>query len=114
MDWNVPGYRHTRELGSGASGRVVLALHEGTGTPVAIKYLGEELRLDPDFLEEFRGEARLLGDLDTPYVVRLWEYVEGAQGAAIVMELVDGIALRALLRQAGADGVLPFALAMEA
>ncbi|MFC1441885.1 serine/threonine-protein kinase [Streptacidiphilus sp. N1-10] len=104
MDWTVPGYRHTRELGSGASGRVVLALHEETGTPVAIKYLGEELRLDPDFLEEFRGEARLLGDLDTPHVVRLWEYVEGAQGAAIVMELVDGIALRALLRQAGATG----------
>jgi serine/threonine-protein kinase len=104
MDWNVPGYRHTRELGAGASGRVVLALHGETGTPVAIKYLGEELRLDPDFLEEFRGEARLLGDLDTPHVVRLWEYVEGPQGAAIVMELVDGIALRALLRQAGATG----------
>nr|WP_134001833.1 serine/threonine-protein kinase [Streptomyces sp. 846.5] len=104
MEWNVPGYRDTRELGAGASGRVVLALHEETGTPVAIKYLGEELRLDPDFLEEFRGEARLLGDLDTPHVVRLWEYVEGPRGAAIVMELVDGIALRALLRQAGATG----------
>ncbi|MEY9839248.1 serine/threonine-protein kinase [Streptacidiphilus sp. EB103A] len=104
MEWNVPGYRDTRELGAGASGRVVLALHEETGTPVAIKYLGEELRLDPDFLEEFRGEARLLGDLDTPHVVRLWEYVEGPHGAAIVMELVDGIALRALLRQAGATG----------
>jgi serine/threonine-protein kinase len=104
MEWIVPGYRHTRELGSGASGRVVLALHEATGTPVAIKYLGDELRADPDFLTEFREEARLLGDLDTPYVVRLYEYVEGPAGAAIVMELVDGIALRALLRQAGATG----------
>ncbi|MEY9962868.1 serine/threonine protein kinase [Streptacidiphilus sp. MAP12-16] len=104
MEWVVPGYRHTRELGAGASGRVVLALHEATGTPVAVKYLADELRADADFLEEFRAEARLLGELDTPYVVRLWEYVEGPQGAAIVMELVDGIALRALLRQAGATG----------
>ncbi|MFC1415362.1 protein kinase domain-containing protein [Streptacidiphilus cavernicola] len=104
MEWVVPGYRHTRELGSGASGRVVLALHDETGTAVAIKYLGEELRADSDFLEEFRAEARLLGDLETPYVVRLWEYVEGPEGAAIVMELVDGIALRALLREAGATG----------
>ena len=104
MEWVVPGYRHTRELGSGASGRVVLALHDETGTAVAIKYLGEELRADADFLEEFRAEARLLGDLETPYVVRLWEYVEGPEGAAIVMELVDGIALRALLREAGATG----------
>ena len=104
MEWVVPGYRHTRELGSGASGRVVLALHEETGTPVAIKYLGEDLRADADFLEEFRAEARLLGELETPYVVRLWEYVEGPLGAAIVMELVDGIALRALLKEAGATG----------
>ncbi|WP_042376932.1 serine/threonine-protein kinase [Streptacidiphilus melanogenes] len=104
MEWIVPGYRHTRELGSGASGRVVLALHEVTGTAVAIKYLGDELRADPDFLTEFRDEARLLGDLDSPYVVRLYEYVEGPAGAAIVMELVDGIALRALLKQAGATG----------
>ncbi|MHA6760864.1 serine/threonine-protein kinase [Streptacidiphilus sp. PAMC 29251] len=104
MEWVVPGYRHTRELGSGASGRVVLALHDETGMAVAIKYLGEELRADADFLAEFRDEARLLGDLETPYVVRLWEYVEGPLGAAIVMELVDGIALRALLRQAGATG----------
>ncbi|RAG83269.1 serine/threonine protein kinase [Streptacidiphilus pinicola] len=104
MEWIVPGYRHTRELGAGGSGRVVLALHQETGTPVAIKYLGEELRDDPDFLTEFREEARLLGDLDSAYVVRLYEYVEGPEGAAIVMELVDGIALRALLRQAGATG----------
>ncbi|MGX4691518.1 protein kinase domain-containing protein [Streptomyces sp. JNUCC 63] len=104
MEWTVLGYRHTRELGSGASGRVVLALHEATDTPVAIKYLGDELRADPDFLAEFRTEARLLGDLASPYVVRLYEYVEGPEGAAIVMELVDGIALRALLRQAGATG----------
>ncbi|WP_042412926.1 serine/threonine-protein kinase [Streptacidiphilus anmyonensis] len=104
MEWIVPGYRHTRELGSGASGRVVLALHEGTGTAVAIKYLADEVRADPDFLGEFREEARLLGDLDSPHVVRLYEYVEGPAGAAIVMELVDGIALRALLKQAGATG----------
>ncbi|MFC5908922.1 serine/threonine-protein kinase, partial [Streptacidiphilus monticola] len=104
MKWTVPGYTETRELGSGASGRVVLALHQATGTPVAIKYLSDELRSDPDFLQEFRAEARLLGDLESPYVVRMFEYVEGPAGAAIVMELVDGIALRALLRQAGATG----------
>jgi serine/threonine protein kinase len=104
MQWTVSGYTGVRELGSGASGRVVLALHEATGTPVAIKYLSEELHADAGFLTEFRAEAKLLGDLDTDHVVRLFEYVENPAGAAIVMELVDGIALRALLRQAGATG----------
>ncbi|ROQ99461.1 serine/threonine-protein kinase [Streptomyces sp. 2132.2] len=102
--WTVPGYAQVRELGSGGSGRVVLAVHEATGTPVAVKYLSDRLREDPAFVAEFRAEARLLGGLDTPHVVRLYEYVEHTTapgGAAIVMELVDGISLRALLKQAG-------------
>ncbi|WP_424215137.1 serine/threonine-protein kinase [Streptomyces sp. BI20] len=101
--WTVPGYTETRTLGSGGSGRVVLAVHTATGVPVAVKYLAEDLRTDPAFVREFRAEARLLGALRSPWVVRLFEYVEGPHGAAIVMELVDGPALRALLRARG-DG----------
>ncbi|MEU2181981.1 serine/threonine-protein kinase [Streptomyces thermolilacinus] len=103
-DWGVPGYTDVRELGAGAAGRVVLAVHDATGLRVAVKYLGDALRRDPDFLAGFRAEARLLGALGTPYVVRLYEYVEAPEGAAIVMELVDGLALRALLREYGPVG----------
>ncbi|WP_344362409.1 serine/threonine-protein kinase [Streptomyces gobitricini] len=102
--WVVPGFTETRELGSGASGRVVLAVHDGTGTPVAVKYLSDRLRRDPAFVGQFRAEARLLGALHSPYVVQLYEYVEAPDGAAIVMELVDGIALRAVLGQSGPTG----------
>ncbi|CAL9368777.1 Serine_threonine-protein kinase PknD [Streptomyces sp. enrichment culture] len=102
--WTVPGYAHVRELGAGGGGRVVLAVHGATGTPVAVKYLSERLREDPAFLAEFRAEARLLGRLDSPYVVRLYEYVEAPGGAAIAMELVDGISLRAVLRESGQTG----------
>ncbi|UUU43483.1 serine/threonine-protein kinase [Streptomyces sp. NBC_00162] len=102
--WAVPGYAEVRELGSGASGRVVLAVHQATGTAVAVKYLSDRLREDPAFVGEFRAEARLLGALHSPYVVRLYEYVEAPGGAAIVMELVDGISLRALLKQSGQTG----------
>jgi eukaryotic-like serine/threonine-protein kinase len=102
--WAVPGYTESRELGSGGGGRVVLAVHEATGVPVAIKYLRERLRSDDSFVREFRSEARLLGGLDSPYVVGLYEYVESPAGAAIVMEVVDGVSLRMLLRQEGATG----------
>ncbi|MCF6522899.1 serine/threonine-protein kinase [Streptomyces sp. JJ36] len=98
-DWVVPGYTEVRELGSGASGRVVLAVHDATGTPVAVKYLGAALRADPALRREFRAEARLLGDLRSPYVVDLYEYVEAPEGAALVMEPVEGAALRQLLRE---------------
>ncbi|MGW7315220.1 serine/threonine-protein kinase [Streptomyces sp. NPDC054854] len=100
-EWTVPGYSEVRELGAGGSGRVVLAVHDGTGTAVAVKYLSDRLREDPAFVREFRAEARLLGGLGSPYVVGLYEYVEAPGGAAIVMELVDGISLRALLKQSG-------------
>lgn len=99
--WTVPGYSEVRELGAGGSGRVVLAVHAATGTAVAVKYLSERLRRDPAFVREFRAEARLLGGLGSPYVVGLYEYVEAPGGAAIVMELVDGISLRAVIKQSG-------------
>ncbi|MGW1534340.1 protein kinase domain-containing protein [Streptomyces aureus] len=99
--WAVPGYAESRELGSGASGRVTLAVHEETGHPVAVKYLSDSLRTRPGFVQEFRAEARLLGGLRSDHVAGLYEYVEGPEGAAIVMELVDGVSLRTLLgRQA--------------
>ncbi|MFJ9819187.1 serine/threonine-protein kinase [Streptomyces sp. NPDC101151] len=102
--WTVPGYQSVRTLGEGAGGRVVLARHTATGGPVAIKYLSELLRTDREFLARFRAEARLLGELRHPCVVRLYEYVEARAGAAIVMEAVDGVSLRHLLRRHGATG----------
>ncbi|WP_329286577.1 serine/threonine-protein kinase [Streptomyces sp. NBC_00691] len=102
--WMVPGYAEARELGAGGSGRVVLATHEETGMPVAVKYLSERFRSDEAFVRGFRSEARLLGALDSPYVVGFYEYVEAPRGAAIVMELVDGVALRALIAREGSTG----------
>ncbi|GAA2311137.1 hypothetical protein GCM10010234_64430 [Streptomyces hawaiiensis] len=99
--WAVPGYTESLELGAGASGRVVLAVHEETGVPVAVKYLSESLRTRPGFVRDFRAEARLLGGLESPHVAGLYEYVESPDGAAIVMELVDGVPLRTLLRREG-------------
>ena len=100
-EWDVPGYTELKKLGAGGFGDVVLARHDVTGTRVAIKYLKAELLSDPEFAELFRGEAAVLGSLDDPNVVRLYEYVESPEGAAIVMELVDGVSLRQILGNQG-------------
>lgn len=99
--WELSGYTPVRPLGAGASGSVVLAVHDETGTPVAIKYLTESFGDDAGFRASFRREARLLGEIDDPHVSRLYEYVETADGAAIVMELVNGVSLRQMLREHG-------------
>jgi serine/threonine protein kinase len=96
--WVLPGYEHIRELGSGAGGYVWLARHRVTGTLVAVKYLVPGLHGSADFREAYRAEAQLLAELRSPYVARLYEYVEGPPGAAIVMEAVEGCSLRELMK----------------
>ncbi len=100
-EWDVPGYAGIKTLGSGGFGEVVLARHAVSGTLVAIKYLRPELLADPGFAAMFRGEAAVLASVQDPNVVRLYEYVESPAGAAIVMELVDGVALREILTRQG-------------
>src|ERR1700731_5157679 len=101
-EWDVPGFTELRTLGSGSFGEVVLAQHDGSGNLVAIKYLKQDLLSDTEFTEAFRGEAAILASVHDPHVVRLYEYVESPQGAAIVMELVDGVCLREILTHQGA------------
>ena len=100
--WSVPGCTELRSLGSGGFGEVELARHDATGVLVAIKYLRPDLLADREFGEMFRSEAALLAYMDDPNVVRLYEYVESPLGAAIVMELVDGVSLRRILAEQGA------------
>ena len=97
--WVLPGYEHLRELGSGGGGYVWLARHRVTGTLVAVKYLVPGLYAAADFREAYRAEAQLLAELRSAHIARLYEYVEGPPGAAIVMEAVEGASLRALMKQ---------------
>ncbi len=99
--WNVPGYTEVKVLGSGGFGEVVLARHDASGVLVAVKYLRRELLADAQFASLFRAEAAVLAALDDPNVVRLYEYVESPAGAAIVMELVEGVCLREILARHG-------------
>lgn len=82
----------------------MLAVHEETGNPVAIKYLSRQLTSDEIFLGRFRAEAHLMAGLDDPHLVRFYEYVETPQAAALVMELVDGVTLAEILKSEGATG----------
>ncbi|REE97440.1 serine/threonine-protein kinase [Thermomonospora umbrina] len=93
--WNVTGFVEVRELGRGGQGRVVLALHADSRTPVAIKYLNAEAGTTGR--EALEREATMLGRVQDPHVARLYRLVKGDHGTAIVMEAVDGVPLKAIL-----------------
>jgi tRNA A-37 threonylcarbamoyl transferase component Bud32 len=104
-EWAVPGYTEERLLGHGVSGRVVAAVSDADGQRVAIKYLHEKLVRDPEFLGELRSEVERLVSINDSHMVRVFDYVEQpGNGAAIVMELVDGVSLRAMLARRGPLG----------
>jgi serine/threonine protein kinase len=104
-EWAVPGFTEERHLGHGVSGRVVAAVNDATGQRMAIKYLHENLVRDTRFLGELRSEAEQLVTLNAPHMVRVFDYVEEPrEGAAIVMELVDGVSLREMLARRGPLG----------
>ncbi|WP_344237467.1 PASTA domain-containing protein [Actinocorallia libanotica] len=97
----VPGRRDLREVGAGASGRVVMAVDGDGASLVAVKYLAEGLVGDTRFREEFRKEAELLAGVESEHVVGVRECVEGDDGVAVVMDLVDGVSLREVLVSRG-------------
>ncbi|RKS68164.1 serine/threonine protein kinase [Actinomadura pelletieri DSM 43383] len=98
-NWQISGFREVRELGAGAQGRVVLAQHEESGHPVAVKYVSA--RADESTLAGLRHEAKMLAQVSSPHVARLYQLVESAQGSAIVMEAVNGVSLKEILKEYG-------------
>ncbi len=95
VGWRVSGFTELRELGTGSQGRVVLARHDESGQSVAIKYVhGDTLRL--------RSEADMLKRVNSPHVVRLYDFVAAPDGAALLLEYVDGCTLSDVLTARGA------------
>jgi hypothetical protein len=90
-------YQLGDQLGAGSSGVVYFAYEADLHRPVAVKALAPGLIGHPGFLSRFRAEAAVMARLDDPHCVRVYDFVEAAQGAWVVMEYVPGASLRVVL-----------------
>jgi len=90
-----------KELGHGGMGRVYLAHEDSTGQLAAVKLLAAELAQESGFLQRFQREIEVLGQLDHPNIVRLYE--SGTQNGHyfFAMEYVDGESFEQLLHRQG-------------
>jgi hypothetical protein len=77
-------------------GVVWLARDERLERPVALKFLPEIVRLDPGAVKELKRETQRSLELTHPHIVRIYDYVEDGELAAISMEYADGPTLTAL------------------
>jgi len=94
-------YRIVRHLARGGMAEVFLGRDELLGRTVAIKVLFPELASDPSFVERFRREARSAAGLNHHNIVSVYDFGEDAGSYYIVMEYVDGVTLRDVIRQRG-------------
>ncbi len=88
-------------LGKGAMGRVFRARHVLLGREVAIKVLNPDLAARPDIVDRFFREARVVNDIDHENIVEVTDFVEAPGVAYLVMELLDGVSLREILKEKG-------------
>jgi len=104
-------YRIDAEIGAGGMATIYRATRLHIGDVVAIKVLHSELLRDPQFAERFKREAQAAARLKHPNVVAIYDFGVSADGIIyIVMELVEGVDLRTIIKDAGP---MPAGLAAE-
>jgi hypothetical protein len=92
-------YRLQARVGAGYSGVVCLAWDEVLERRVAIKELEPAFLKEPRLLQRFREEARTMARLDHPNCVQVYDFIESAEGAYLVLEYIDGASLREVITQ---------------
>jgi predicted ATPase len=98
----APGRRLGRHeirsrLGAGGMGEVYRAFDTRLQREVAIKILGQSVRLRSGALQRFEQEARAASALNHPNIVTVYDIGEESAAPYIVMELVEGASLRQML-----------------
>ncbi|MCI6911796.1 MAG: serine/threonine protein kinase [Treponema succinifaciens] len=91
-------YKNCTKIAIGGMGAVYLATHPELKRKVVIKKLilksgGAAIR------ERFKREARILSELSSPYVVRMFDYFTEGRANYIVLEFVDGMSLDKLIEK---------------
>ena len=107
-------YRVLRKLGEGATSVVYLCRDEFHGRNVAIKRVRPQSLVDsvdgPVFARFFAAEAGLVGRLQHPNIVQIYDAVPDEVAPYMVMEYVPGTTLRPFCRP---DSLLPLELIIE-
>ncbi len=90
-------YKIERKLGEGAMGVVYEATDQSLGRKVAIKKMGDEIKVNEREKQRFLEEARTVALLHHPNVVEIYTIFEEEDNIYLVFEHVDGQTLDKVL-----------------
>ena len=94
-------YEIQSSLGAGGMGEVYRATDTKLGRDVALKVLPGEMAQDAERLGRFRREAKVLAQLDHPYIVTIYSVEESDGVHFLTMQLVEGVPLDRLICPSG-------------
>lgn len=97
----IAGYRIDHEVGRGGMGIVYRARQTHLERDVALKLIRQELADDQIYRERFEQESRMAASVAHPHVIPVLDAGADEGLLFIAMQLIDGIDLAALLRNAG-------------
>lgn len=93
-----PNFQLLECLGRGGMGVVYKALQKSLNRVVALKILAPERKQDEAFAKRFVLEAETLAKLSHPNIVTIHDFGQAEDMFYLVMEFVDGVTLRQLLK----------------
>ncbi|WP_296010922.1 Stk1 family PASTA domain-containing Ser/Thr kinase [uncultured Adlercreutzia sp.] len=95
-------YEIKDRIGIGGMAEVYRAQDNTLGRVVAVKVMLPQFAADPQFTQRFRQEAAAAANLQSPYIVNVYDWGHDDDTYYIVMEFVRGSDLKTAIQQRGA------------
>lgn len=86
-------------IGTGSGGDVYKVWDKMRSTHLALKLLKSEWYSNPQLFANFLEEAKSLSNLQHPNIVRFYELVDNNDSAFFLMDYVDGVTLRSVIKE---------------
>ncbi|MBN2525170.1 MAG: serine/threonine protein kinase [Deltaproteobacteria bacterium] len=113
---DIGKYHVLKPIGKGGMAEVFAVEKTGPGgfeKQLCLKRIRRDLARDPEFIQSFESEARLVAKLEHPNIVQVFDFFREDKDLCMVMELVDGMDLNGILRHmANTSSQIPVTIAV--
>jgi len=94
---NIGKYIIKEIIGQGGWSIVYKGVHGKLNFPVAIKMMRHNMAMNPEFLDKFQNEAKIIARLNHPNIIKVYDIEDLYRTVFIIMEYLEGLSLEYLL-----------------